>query len=149
MERWRDGITQIILSVYGIYVYLTILTYLYGNAINEMDILNYNIFGISLWEILHILFFYKLCYITQANTPTIHIIIFVIGISWYISEPYILKNINKTAYICSNCAYISVFRPKLSDLLFSGIGQIIFIIQKSHRKIRLYLIWQPRKSYGK
>ncbi len=57
MERWRDGVIHIIVSIFAIYTYLTMLTYIYGSAINEMDILNYNICGISSWEILHIFFF--------------------------------------------------------------------------------------------
>ncbi len=73
-------------------------------------------------------------FISYANTISKQTVIFTIGILWYISEPYTLRNINPIADICSDCAYSSVFHPKPTDLLFNGFGQILFQIQNNIEK---------------
>jgi len=80
--------------------------------------------------------FYTLCAITNAKTNVfLHFIIFSLGCAWYISEKYILQDLNDNQQ-CLNPDYIykNIYEPKAMDILFNSIGQLLYFIVYTFNK---------------
>lgn len=121
------------ISIPLISLYLNSLTYFYPNRnINEIDILNKKIISINIcgWNSLHTLLFYFICKAKNVKTLEEHLIIFLIGLLWYLIEGKLFNNISNKIKIskCTNIVYESINKPRLDDLLFNTFGQIIFIL---------------------
>ena len=84
------------------------------------------------WNLTHILIFYLLSDIMEnliKNRIQSHIITFCIGCIWYLIEPIVYHHKAKVQNKRTNdlMVYDNVYVPRLDDLIFNTIGQIIHI----------------------
>jgi hypothetical protein len=128
-----------------IYIYVLVIQYNHPNDADHTDILNKSLLTINVcgWNLLHVLFFYVVCYTFQVNTILDHIIVFFVGVVWFIFEKimfyYNNKHINiniNTNNIDNNASdvYHPISNSRVDDFIFNAFGQILYIITLWARK---------------
>ncbi len=112
-----------------------------------MDGLNKKlIYDISGWDILHVVFFFSLCFTVGVGFNLYaHFVIFMIGVIWFFNEKYLLSSLNDNITCERNdIVYKNIYEPKISDLLFNTFGQLLYIISLTlmnvlRKKIQQYM----------
>ena len=84
-------------------------------------------YNFCLWNLSHIFIFCFFCLLINAKFNIIlHFIVFLLGVSWLVFRPYSKEgnSCNKS----SNIVYSDTNKPRLDDLVFNSLGQILYII---------------------
>lgn len=122
------------------YIISTIFIKKYNNSIRKknkktacVDIMNKKLFSICginacIWNLSHVLIYCFICYIIDAKLSLEkHLLVFVIGIIWYLSCPYYKKG----HYKCKktdNIVYDNTDQPRLDDIIFNTAGQLLYVM---------------------
>ena len=120
-------------GLFTIYIYLYFIKHHYSGITSCKDILNARLVqNIDLcgWDILHVLFFYSLCLVLNTKYDIFrHILIFIIGLFWFLFEKYFLDSLNDNIQ-CNDPNYIykNIYEPKIMDIFFNLFGQLLYII---------------------
>ena len=104
----------------------------------EKDILNKKLLEIYVcgWNLLHVIFFFSICYIFNIKTIFGYIFIFSIGIVWFFLEQIMFLNYNKPHFIENNnknknYVYSSISHPRHDDIIFNCLGILLYFLIKN------------------
>ena len=132
----------VILSIAGIYTYVSILKSFYKSEAEEKDILNKKLLELDIcgWNLLHVLFYFSICYIFNIKTIIGYIFIFSIGIAWFFLEKELFSKYNKHFIENNdnnkNYVYSSISYPRYDDIIFNSLGILLhFLITKCYFKL--------------
>ena len=137
----------IILSITFIYVYVSILKQ--SDNAEQTDILNRKIIELDIcgWNLLHVIFYFSVCYILNIRTLVGYILIFSTGIIWYFLEQTIFtkynknmatpKNNNEDTNNTKDYVYASISYPRRDDIIYNSLGILLhfFIINNCYFKL--------------
>ena len=95
------------------------------------DIMNQKIMTIlgcdmCFWNFMHIIIYCILCFLFDAQLDVKkHALVFIVGALWYVLAPY---NVTKSHAHkkCPNIVYKDTYIPRLDDLLFNSLGQVLY-----------------------
>ena len=123
------GLLFILLSIFFIYVYVSILK---NSNKEDSDILNVKIVDLPIcgWNLLHVLFYFSLCFIFQLKTISGHFFIFSLGIAWFFLEKRLFSKYNKNFMEKNkkNYVYSSISHPRYDDILFNFLGVLLHFL---------------------
>lgn len=131
------NILYIFSAPFTIYIYLILSNQNEPDNVSNTDIMNIKLYSLPIcgWNLTHIFIFYLLSSFVDAkikNIKKIHLLVFTIGILWYLIEPVIYKHraiYQKEIYDTSR-VYKNVYIPRLDDIVFNTIGQMFYICTK-------------------
>lgn len=125
----------VIISFIFVYFYVSILK---KNNLENQDPLNLKLFELSIcgWNLLHVVFFFFICYFFNIKTILGYVFIFLIGIIWYFFEIKLFFEYNKNHKHIENnkTVYSSISYPRYDDLLFNLFGIILHMLIKCYFK---------------
>lgn len=125
----------VIISFIFVYFYVSILK---KNNLENQDPLNLKLFELSIcgWNLLHVVFFFFICYFFNIKTILGYVFIFLIGIIWYFFEIKLFFEYNKNHIHIENnkTVYSSISYPRYDDLLFNLFGIILHMLIKCYFK---------------
>ena len=105
----------------------------------EVDPLNFKLLELDIcgWNILHIIFFFFLCYLLKIKTVFGYICIFLVGVLWYFLEIRLFSIYNHTFKEDNNpdTVYSSISYPRADDLIFNFLGIIIHFLTRRFARI--------------
>lgn len=97
---------------------------------SSKDIMNKKLFSICgvnacIWNLSHIFIYGFMCYAIDAKLSfKKHLLIFILGIIWYISCPYYKKGYQ---YKNDNIVYENTDQGRLDDIIFNITGQLVYV----------------------
>ena len=83
-------------------------------------------YNFCLWNLSHIFIFCFFCLLVDAKfNILLHLIVFLSGVSWLVFCPYSKEG--NTCNKSNNIVYSDTNKPRLDDLVFNLLGQILYI----------------------
>ena len=142
IECYIMYVLLVVITVLFIYWYVTYMKEaskrMLKNA-EEVDPLNFKLLELDIcgWNILHIIFFFFLCYLLKIKTVFGYICIFLVGVLWYFLEIRLFSIYNHTFKEDNNpdTVYSSISYPRADDLIFNFLGIIIHFLTRRFARI--------------
>lgn len=117
-----------------IYLYLINISVDHQSEVSINDPLNKLIYSLPIcgWNLSHVFLFYLVSTFLEPlfkNKLIAHLCIFLIGISWYFIERILFFKQAQLQNLHDNpkYVYLNVFVPRLDDLIFNLLGQILYM----------------------
>lgn len=113
-----------------IFLYVSFLKR-YKNS-EKKDILNKRLFSLNIcgWNLLHIIFYFLLCFIFNVKTNTEYFFIFLVGCIWFFLEKLVFIQYNEPVdeNVSNDASYVyaSISYPRYDDILFNLFGIILY-----------------------
>ena len=127
----------IFLAPLTIYIYLMMVGQNDSKNVSNNDKLNIKLYSLPIcgWNLTHVFIFYLLCAFLEPkikNKKIAHLLIFTIGILWYIVEPIIYKHkaIHQKETKDPSKVYKNVYVPRFDDIVFNTAGQMLYMSVK-------------------
>lgn len=131
------NILYIFSAPFTIYIYLILANQNEPDNVSNTDIMNIKLYSLPIcgWNLTHIFIFYILSSFIDVkikNIKKVHLLVFTIGILWYLMEPVIYKHraIHQKEIYDTSRVYKNVYIPRLDDIVFNTIGQMFYISTK-------------------
>jgi len=123
----------LILSIFFIYIYVSILKNFY--KAEQDDILNIKLLQLDIcgWNLLHVVFYFLICYIFDIKTLIGYIFIFSTGIVWFFLEKSLFFKYNKDFIENNNnknYVYSSISYPRKDDIIFNFLGILLYFLSQ-------------------
>ena len=81
-----------------------------------------------IWNVSHILVFFLYCIILKPITLYDHILIFLLGVIWYLMQYFTRKNTSGDIKNCPNVVYENMLQPRPDDFIYNILGQVLYIV---------------------
>jgi len=129
------NIIFILLSICFVYCYVSILKL--SHKAEKDDLLNIKLLELDIcgWNLLHIIFYFSICYIFNITTIIGYTFVFLIGIVWFFLEKYLFSNYNKNFIENNNkknYVYSSISHPRYDDFIFNFLGILFHFISQNY-----------------
>lgn len=102
----------------------------------EHDPLNLKLIQLDIcgWNILHVIFYFFLCYFLNIKSFNGYMCVFLVGVLWYFIEIRLFSTYNHDFKEDTNpnTVYSSISYPRVDDLLFNFVGIIIHMLTRCH-----------------
>ena len=108
------------------------------------DIMNIKIcsilgFPMCVWNFIHIIIYCLVCVLFNAKLDTKrHLYVFMTGVAWYLLCPY--SEHNHKHKKCKGTVYKDTFIPRLDDLVFNTLGQLLYIFLYKTDMIKVLML---------
>ena len=108
----------------------------------EHDILNRTLLELDVcgWNLLHVIFYFMLCYILRVKSLLGYVVVFLVGIFWYFVEQVIFLHyrvpIGDNRHPNPNYVYHSISYPRVDDFVYNVIGILLYICTVYQKTIR-------------
>jgi hypothetical protein len=95
-----------------------------------IDKLNHSFLTLKfcVWNVSHILVFFLYCIIMKPITLYDHILIFILGIIWFLMQYFTRKNTKGDVKNCPHVVYKNMLQPRLDDFIYNILGQVLYIV---------------------
>jgi len=117
------------------------------------DPMNKTVFQLKfcVWNILHIAMFYGFCFIMKPKSMRSHVVIFLVGASWYLMQYLAIQlqagnqpsasvppslsgavppSLSGAQQVCQDVAYEKLV-PRLDDFVYNTLGQVAYVLYNS------------------
>lgn len=95
------------------------------------DLMNKRLFSIHLdvcvWNILHIVSFFVLCFFMRPTNITNYILIFILGVIWFYIERA-CSTMTRETKCAHDIVYSNITVPRYDDMVFNCIGIIMYAL---------------------
>jgi len=87
------------------------------------------------WNILHVVFYFILCYLFNVRSYKGYLLIISIGFIWYVAEIYLFMNYNKhytdKEIHDDSYVYSSISHPRYDDIIFNIFGIMLYALYRN------------------
>ena len=95
------------------------------------DVMNKRLFSIQfdvcIWNILHIVSFFVLCFLLKPTTVKTYILIFILGVVWFCIERA-FSTMTRETKCAHEIVYSNITVPRYDDMVYNGIGILIYAL---------------------